>query len=321
MMERTTNLCFMLFAQWKEVLESVVFHPEELSLRDKKGHTILHHLCLFRAPIEIIQMVLWQRPDLASLANGDGEVPLHWAIRLSAPNECIRSLLKADPFSGTCSRDKDGHSPLSLLWDRHNDRYMGEWREGKENLLSMRAWNRLIMFFQPSEDESAPSPLHAAAQSPCPPALFPLLIQVYRDQLRAVDETGRNPLQIACSDPVSNRSIDMRTKIQNLLKEDSGAALALDHEGRTAFFIALQAGIAWKEGLKELFELTPHEITAKDSVTRLPPFLLAACGAANRMNRVKAQNRKEMLIGCSEKSLGTIFGLLKTNPSSLEVLK
>lgn len=314
------NVCFSFGSQqWKEVLEWIVFHPDELTLQDKKGHTILHHLCLFRAPIEIIQMVLWQCPDLASQANTDGEIPLHWAIRLSAPNECIRSLLRADRFSGTSVRDKDGHSPLSLFWDRHNNRYMDIFWEEKEKLTSFRAWKRLILFFQPFDSDEYPSPLHAAARSSCPPSLFPLLIQVYRDQLRVKDSSGRNPLQIACSDPISNRSTDTRTKIQFLLQEDPGAAQEVDNYGRTAFFIALQAGITWKEGLRELFDLSPYDIATQDPMTRLPPFLLAATGASHRLKRAEEHGRQEFLFRCQEKSLTTIFQLLKANPTCLEI--
>uniref|UniRef100_A0A7S3P591 Uncharacterized protein n=1 Tax=Amphora coffeiformis TaxID=265554 RepID=A0A7S3P591_9STRA len=309
--------------KWKQVLEFIVFDdPSELSLPDKKGHTVLHHMCLFRAPIEIIQMVLWQRPELASQANADGELPLHWAVRLSAPNECIRSLLVANRDTATSFWDKEGHSPLSLFWDRHKNRYLDIYWEGKENLLALRAWKRLIMFFQPQEkDDSAPSPLHAAADSICPPALFPLLIQVYRDQLRVADETGRNPLHIACSDPVSNRSTDLRTKIQNLLKEDADAAQQMDKQGRTAFMIALEAGIAWNEGLKELFELTPYSSSVPDPVTWLPPFLLAATGASHRMKKAQERKRAMMLRNCSEKSLETVFRLLNANPSCIEVIR
>ena len=136
-----------------------------------------------------------------------------------------------------------------------------------------------------------------------------------------MDETGRNPLQIACSDPVSNRSTDLRTKIQNLLKEDAGAAHYRDNHGRTAFLIALEAGIAWNEGLKELLELNPYSSTAPDPVTRLPPFLLAATGASHRIMKVQERNRTVMLSNCSEKSLETIFRLLSSNPSCIEMMR
>lgn len=319
--------CYYALKQWKEVLEWVVFDPQqELLLPDKKGHTILHHLCLFRAPIEIIQMVLWTRPELAAVANVDGEIALHWAVRLSAPHECIRSLLQADRQTATASCDKEGHSPLSLFWDRYKDRFIQLWWEGnKKKFLSNRAWQRLILFFQPTTDDPAPCPLHVAAQSPCPPALFPLLIQVYNDKLHVLDNRGRNPLQIACCDPVSNRSTDLRAKIQNLLKQQDGGvsnmARHLDHDGRNAFLIALAAGVAWNEGLRELFDLMPQDLSTIDPVTRLPPFLLAAVGSSHRLAKAQAQKRADMLLSCSEKSLATIFQLLKMNPSCLELMK
>ena len=156
--------------KWKQVLEFIVFNdPSELALADKKGHTVLHHMCLFRAPIEIIQMVLWQCPELASQANADGELPLHWAVRLSAPKEYIGSLIMANRHTATTFWDKEGHSPLSLFWDRHKSRYMDIFWEGKQDLLALRVWKRLIVFFQPQEnDESVPSPRSAHQRSsPC----------------------------------------------------------------------------------------------------------------------------------------------------------
>lgn len=179
--------------KWKMVLEWVVFSPHEVSLSDKNGHTILHHLCLFRAPVEIIQTVLWQEPSLAAQPNKDGEVPLHWAVRLSASQECMRSLLKASRVSGSAFRDSEGYTPLSLLWDRCNSKIMEAWWEDREKLVSLASWKRTMLFFQPSEDEDAsPSPLHAAAQTSCPPALFPLMIKVYRDQLCVCDAQGKS---------------------------------------------------------------------------------------------------------------------------------
>jgi hypothetical protein len=302
--------------QWKEVLEWIVFSPKDLFLQDKNGQTILHHLCLFRAPVEIIQMALWQAPELASTANADGEIPLHWASRLSAPTECIRSLLKSDRASGTNFQDKDGHTPLSLLWDRHNSRFLEVWWENNDKLHSLPAWKRILMFFEEEGETTAPSPLHVAARTACPPALFPLMIQVYRDQLLIVDDDGRNPLQLACSDPVSNRSTDVKSKIEFLLQEDPRGAHNEDHQGRTAFYIALESGIAWNEGVKGLFELGPHTLSKKDPHTGMPPFLLAVTGASNRLEQARKMAMGE--IACEEKSLETIFTLLKAYPACLQ---
>jgi ankyrin repeat protein len=87
----------------------------------KKKQIILHHACLFRAPTNVIQLILYVAPELASVRSEDGETALHWAIRLSAPNEIIKMLLVANPTSGTHARDKDGNTLLSLIWDRHQE--------------------------------------------------------------------------------------------------------------------------------------------------------------------------------------------------------
>ncbi|KAL7576610.1 hypothetical protein ACA910_005549 [Epithemia clementina (nom. ined.)] len=376
--------------QWKDVLAWIVFSSSTsyCCRLDRKGHSILHHACLFRAPAEIIQVLLWRAPELAAIANPDGEVPLHWAIRLSAPNEHIETLLAACPETGTWAKDKEGLTPLTLLWDRHRESILETWWTDRHRIQSSHAWKRIMLFFpcrrrrrrrsfhpmdddesvndddctyhhennndddddddknnhnnnehkddqhdleeeeEEEEEKKEETPLHVACRSPCPPGFFSLLLQVYKADLWRRDGHGRLPLHWACSNAVSNRSSDVVSKIQALLRvygndhddknnnnnnndgnhdNDRGGAppdysppmggtnsrraaaaaacAAVDRDGRNPFHLALEAGIAWDEGLRELLECNPHLILqdhrrrmrgGRDPVTRLDPFLLAA---------------------------------------------
>jgi len=120
---------------WSSFLVWITFHPDELKWVDKKSQTVLHYACLFRTPVQIMGMLLFQAPELTSTPNRDGELALHWAVRLSAPNEVLKLLLTANPSSGVLANDKDRQTPLSILWDRHQENFLREWRQGRESLL------------------------------------------------------------------------------------------------------------------------------------------------------------------------------------------
>jgi hypothetical protein len=321
-------------------------------------------------------MILWQAPELASIQNLDGEVALHWAIRLSAPLECLKFLLDACPEAGVAAKDKDGNTPLSLLWDRHQEDFLETWWEGgRDKLLALPSWKRLILFFQHNCNNtgnrndsnsthrgSSPlativSPLHVACKCPCPPNLFPFMVKVYKDDIKKPDRHGRLPLSIACSDPVSNRSTDILTKIQMILPEYSAAAAHIpamvvvendidddddelydDEYCRTPFLTAVASGVAWGEGLEDLFMLDPRVLSRQDPATKLFPFQLAATGSLYRQElwkhhktawrivkkpevveeSLRALGKEDDEDGGTTASLSTIYKLLRSDPMRVQ---
>jgi ankyrin repeat protein len=324
--------------KWKTFLAWITFSPDELLLLDKNKQTILHHACLFRAPADVIEMILYAAPGLAGIQIEDGEVALHWAIRLSAPNEVFRMLLKANPASGLHATDRDGNSPLSLLWDRHRvDILEALWLVDRDTLKRLSSWKRLMFLLQSSqttsrnlepfnsscdddEDESRSSiscrPLHAAARIPCPPGLFGLLLEVYCDSLGDKDEQGRLPLHIASADSLTNRSHDVQTKISMLLSAYPEAAQVPDGNDQLPIHTALGAGVAWDEGIHALFALQPKLISTRDSYTRLYPFMLAAVGAGLRLPvAMHASAASDSDQHSLEHSLSTIYNLLRADPA------
>ena len=45
---------------WKAVLSWIAFHADEVStLVDHEGQTALHHACLFRAPLDVIEAMIF----------------------------------------------------------------------------------------------------------------------------------------------------------------------------------------------------------------------------------------------------------------------
>jgi len=300
----------MASRRWKEVLAWIVFHPDELLWVDKRRQTALHHACLFRAPAQVIEMMLYQAPVLATMTNVDNELPLHWAVRLSAPNEIIRWLLAAYPTSACEVEDRDGNTALSLVWERHQRELLELWwRSGGRDFASHSEWKRILFYLQSysyaisssrslsltqSMDENAEAldqhaesqsfrALHTATRCPCcPQSLYSLLLKMYKEQLRERDENGRLPLAVACLDPVSNRSIGVMTKVHLLLFEYSDAAGMVDHDNRLPIFTAIESGLVWEEGIDRLIFFAPESLLLRDPATLLPAFLLAAAAGMER---------------------------------------
>lgn len=313
--------------KWKDILVWVVFKPENILNKDKTGQNLLHYACLYRAPDEVIETILWQAPELANLPNRNSEVPLHWAIRLSASIKTIESLLEASPHSGTRSSDKDGKSPLSLLWDRHREAILDLWVIDHHKIADLHGWKRILMFFEchnrkQGKTKSNTKTIHTACRCPCPPSLFSLITRVYSKDILSRDEFGRTPLHMACMDAVANGSSDMKSKIQMLLSlgavQRSNCCEWKDNFGRLPIHYALSAGVTWEEGLQQLIGNAPCTLSKPDPSTNLEPFMLLACAFnANRENANGSPSSLKSPLVKPAKALSTIYQLLRMDPSRI----
>lgn len=272
--------------KWRSVLEWITFHPDELRFVDKRrGHTALHLAVLFGAPSDVVEMMLLRVPSLASARNEEGEIPLHWAVRLRSAKEVLHLLLKANPTSGFFACDQNGGTPFSLLWERHRDELVQAYRQaGREELMSLPAWSQIMFFFLsyhcnriheedeefdlPGKDQMDTNddkirttathttyrPVHVAAQCACPPDSFSLIVECYRNQLGDRDEKLRVPLAVACSQRVANRS-----RASPVLREDDN-----EHQRRTKVQILLS-------------EYLPA-VNMRNADGRIPLFIALASG-------------------------------------------
>jgi len=318
--------------QWKKVLAWVAFHSDQVAREeDVKGQTILHHAALFRAPADVMEFLLWAAPELASVPNKDGELALHWAVRLSTPSPVLSLLLEAYPESAFWA-DVNGSMPLSLLWERHQISLLHIWRTERRKLLEEtdNEWRRIMSVYRSLHERSTSKesfvasnfqPLHLAAAHPSPPCLFPLIIQVYKDDLNETDSHGRHALAIACDSPVANRSCDVLTKIQLLLRECPSGPCRIDPQsGRYPLFIALSSGILWNDGIESLIQAFPVSLSMRDPQTKLFPFALAA------LMKTEAQRKKMtpssatgLSLSASCLELGTVYNTLRADPSVLKL--
>ena len=143
------------------------------------------------------------------------------------------------------------------------------------------------------------------------------MIQVYKQQLQERDSNGQLALAIACESPTANRSLDVLTKIQLLLREYPEAASMIDPKhGQYPLLIALASGILWNDGIESLIQASPMTLSIRDSSTKLFPFALAALPKAKKTKR-EIMDGDATVMECLE--LDTIYNTLRSDPSVLKL--
>lgn len=277
---------------WKAVLSWITFHPDQVStLVDREGQTVLHHACLFRAPLNVVEAMLFAAPELAVVGNDEGELALHWAVRLALPLRVLSILLEANPLSGFV-KDNQGHTPLSLLWDRHEDTLVDVYRiYGRERATSFPSWKHIMMLIEAfgKESDIENYPLHAIVQCPCEPSFLRFAIQVCHDETDRRDEKGSLPLHLACESPLE---VDL---LLIVLGADPDAASVEDGKGNLPIHLAIASGKRWEDGVNILFHANPTSLGSREPEQRLYPFMQAAATP-------------------KEPCVSTIYELLRANP-------
>lgn len=113
-----------------DVVESLISaYPQALVETDDRGWTPLHQACRFKAPRDVVRLLLRAYPELgkraACMRNGEGRSALWLALRYDAPKGVADLLLQADP-SAVLDEDREGGSPLSLVWDDYANSFQGK---------------------------------------------------------------------------------------------------------------------------------------------------------------------------------------------------
>uniref|UniRef100_A0A7S1Y3E1 Uncharacterized protein n=1 Tax=Grammatophora oceanica TaxID=210454 RepID=A0A7S1Y3E1_9STRA len=289
---------------WKSVLSWITFNPDEISyLLDREGQTVLHHACLFRAPSQVVEALLFCSPALARFQNDVGELALHWAARLNLPMEVLKLILQAYPEGGFV-QDKDGVSPLELLWDRHCRRLYDLFRTTftAKQTRTFHTWRRMMLLVNAyatatgksggdhgdGDDNNNSSSidnievlpeLHAIASCPCPPRFMKFALKLYKEQLSMRDARGRTILH--CASSVDDMVVPTEATMEHLTvvvqASPSNAIRSLDNAGKLPLHHALESGKAWDAGgLSLLLKLEPRALSTRDHKSRLYPFQLAA---------------------------------------------
>ena len=113
-----------------DVVESLLnAYPQALVETDDRGWTPLHQACRFKAPRDVVRLLLRAYPELgkraACMRNGEGRSALWLALRYDAPKGVADLLLQADP-SAVLDEDREGGSPLTLVWDDYANSFQGK---------------------------------------------------------------------------------------------------------------------------------------------------------------------------------------------------
>ncbi|OEU18540.1 ankyrin [Fragilariopsis cylindrus CCMP1102] len=106
---------------YPNVVESLIrAYPDALLIVEEKGWLPLHYACRFKAPKEVVRLLLQMYPDKGSAGvsrpDRKGRSPLYYAVRYDAPSGVVGLLLEVDA-SAVLEEDQNADSPLALVWD------------------------------------------------------------------------------------------------------------------------------------------------------------------------------------------------------------
>lgn len=119
-----------------DVVEALIrAYPEALTLEEEKGWYPLHYGCRFKAPKDVIRLLLHMYPDEGQKAveklDRQGRSPLYYAVRYDAPHGVTGLLLEVNA-SAVLEEDQNADSPMGLVWDAWAEKL-----DGKKTLQSL----------------------------------------------------------------------------------------------------------------------------------------------------------------------------------------
>jgi ankyrin repeat protein len=113
-----------------EVADALIrAYPGALLKEDEKGFLPLHYACRFKAPKDVVRLLLQMYPDKGRVSvskrDRQGRTPLFYAVRYDAPAGVAGLLLEVDP-SAVLEEDQSEESPLALVWDSWAEKLEGK---------------------------------------------------------------------------------------------------------------------------------------------------------------------------------------------------
>ena len=254
-------------------------YPSAIRKADQEGSLPLHFAACYSASVEVVSFLAEQYPAALTLRDKYGRTPLYHAtnkaLRLSVlkllsqghpdllTTPCSAHFKKKDPLS---ARQVAMCTPLHLVWTKVlSDRQARLSYQGK-------TWDKAVWMLQTAHQHhhsgtNADSLLIAAIRMDIclPEPVVPLIVAARPELLRVP-----NPV-VPLSEAAGKRSYSLarwESLMGVLLQANSTAARALP----TAFHQAIRVGRPYAS----LVRVTPDVVQWRDSVTGLPPALLAA---------------------------------------------
>lgn len=90
--------------------------PETIGLMDPHGRVLLHDLCEYKVPMDIVKLLVRLCPAALHHADDQGRLPLHYAIERKCLSEMVQVFLEGFPGAATL-QDKRGRLPLYIACD------------------------------------------------------------------------------------------------------------------------------------------------------------------------------------------------------------
>ena len=107
----------------------IAAYPAALLQEEVKSWLPLHLACRFKAPVEVVRLLLMMVPESGKIAvqtmDKQKRRPLYYAIRYDAPDGVASLLIHVDP-SAVLEEDQNEDSPLALVWDSWAEKLEGK---------------------------------------------------------------------------------------------------------------------------------------------------------------------------------------------------
>jgi ankyrin repeat protein len=233
---------------YPNVVEALIrAYPDALLVEEEKGWLPLHYACRFKAPKEVVRLLLHLYPEKGRLGvsrpDRKGRSPLYYAVRYDAPAGVIGLLLEVDA-SAVLEEDQNADSPLALVWDA-----WAEKMDGKRTL------NKILGGY----DEGSQHSIHSSSSS------------------NNSNSLNGNP---APASPVAVLDLDPIEKARNVRNRLQVQAKVLERWNKVNVFLKAAFGFALDEDWEMVDSF--HEEKKKDS----PGSMSLPCSSNGRKWRI-----------------------------------
>ncbi|KAL3944375.1 MAG: hypothetical protein SGBAC_001539 [Bacillariaceae sp.] len=115
---------------YPDVVEALITaYPDAVLQDEDKGWLPLHYACRFKAPKDVVRLLIHMYADKGKLAvnrlDRQGRTPLYYAVRYDAPPGVVGLLLEVDA-TAVLEEDQNADSPLALVWDAWAEKMEGK---------------------------------------------------------------------------------------------------------------------------------------------------------------------------------------------------
>jgi hypothetical protein len=109
--------------------------PDRNPLHNKATPTLLHLVCTLNPPIQLVEKIVWSKPEMINVLNVSNQSALHLAAAWGASPEVITCLLCQNPLNLASSKDSRQKTPLHYACECGPSQYGQYAEDNDENFL------------------------------------------------------------------------------------------------------------------------------------------------------------------------------------------